>query len=61
MQNDIRPVSTISAWEVFIAMQWKLLMRVGFGQPTKGPYAELHTLDQSVRFLASFNVKMDER
>lgn len=44
-----------------LSHNFKLTLTLGWlGQPTNGPYAGLHTLDQSVRSLASFNLLTKE-
>lgn len=55
-QDDIRPVPLSHCENESLFTQIFTLTLGGFGQPTNGPYAGLHTLDQSVRSLASFNL-----
>jgi hypothetical protein len=56
MQDDIRP-GPLSLCENESALSRSLtLTSGGFGQPTKGPCAELHTPDQGVRLLAISNL-----
>lgn len=51
------PGSTISSREVFCLKTENTLTLGGFGQPTKGACAELHTRDQRVRLLAYSNLQ----
>jgi len=55
MQDDIRP-DPLSHCENVIVFRPDTLTLGGFGQPTKGIYAELHTPDQGVRLLAYSNL-----
>lgn len=57
MQDDSRPVP-LSHCEMASVNDRDTLTLGGFGQPTIGPYAELHTPDQGVRLLAHSNLKM---
>jgi len=55
--TTLSPDSTISCVSECVPCAPFALTLSGFGQPTKGPYAELHTPDQGVRLLAISNFK----
>jgi hypothetical protein len=55
-QDDIRP-GPLSPVRQVTRCAFLLTHRVASVQPTKGPYAGLHTRDQSVRPLAISNLK----
>jgi hypothetical protein len=57
MQDDIRPGPLSLREDECVLTHTLTLTLGGFGQPTKGPYAELHTPDQGVRLLAISNLK----
>lgn len=56
MQDDIRPGPLSLCEKGFDRKIVAPLTLGGFGQPTKGPFAELHTPDQGVRLLAHSNL-----